>query len=52
VELAIKYIASGRYPFPLMATHRFGLEDVDLAIRSVGGQGAPAAVHVTVLPWS
>lgn len=52
VELAIKYIASGRYPFEIIATHRFGLTDVDLAIRSVGGQGAPDAVHVTVFPWS
>jgi threonine dehydrogenase-like Zn-dependent dehydrogenase len=52
VELAIKYIASGRFPFDLLATHRFGLADVDLAIRSVGGQGAPDAVHVTVFPWS
>ena len=34
-----------------MAMHSFGLADVDLAIRSVGGQGAPGAVHVTVLPW-
>jgi hypothetical protein len=34
-----------------LATHRFGLEDVDLAVRSVGGQGVPDAVHVTVMPW-
>jgi threonine dehydrogenase-like Zn-dependent dehydrogenase len=52
VDLAIKYIASGRHPFNLMATHRFGLAEVDLAIRSIGGQGAPDAVHVTVFPWS
>jgi len=52
VELALRYIASGRFPLHLMATHRFGLADVDLAVRSVGGQGAPGAVHVTVLPWS
>jgi threonine dehydrogenase-like Zn-dependent dehydrogenase len=52
VELALRYIASGRFPLHLMATHRFGLEDVDLAVRSVGGQGATGAVHVTVLPWS
>ena len=51
VELALRYIASGRFPLHLMATHRFGLADVDLAVRSVGGQGAPGAVHVTVLPW-
>ena len=29
---------------------RFGLANVDLAVQSVGGQGAPGAVHVTVLP--
>lgn len=51
VELAIQHIASGRSPLHLMATHRFGLNDVDLAVRSVGGQGAPGAIHVTVLPW-
>ncbi|HXP86491.1 MAG TPA: zinc-binding dehydrogenase [Bryobacteraceae bacterium] len=52
VELALRYIASGRFPLHRMATHRFGLADVDLAVRSVGGQGAPGAVHVTVLPWT
>lgn len=52
VELALRLIASGRFPLHLMATHRFGLADVDMAVRSVGGQGASGAVHVTVLPWS
>jgi len=52
VELALRYIASKQFPLHLMATHRFGLADVDLAVRSAGGQGAPGAVHVTVLPWS
>jgi threonine dehydrogenase-like Zn-dependent dehydrogenase len=50
VELAIQYLASGRYPLHMMATHRFTLNEVDLAIRSVGGVGIPGAIHVTVIP--
>jgi threonine dehydrogenase-like Zn-dependent dehydrogenase len=51
VEMALRLIASGRFPLQLMATHRFGLADVDLAVRSVGGEGSEGAVHVTVMPW-
>jgi hypothetical protein len=34
-----------------MTTHRFPLSDVHYAIKSVGGEGAPGAIHVSVLPW-
>jgi threonine dehydrogenase-like Zn-dependent dehydrogenase len=52
VELAIQRIASGKYPLQLLTTHHFGLDGVDLAIKSTGGQGLPGAIHVTVLPWN
>ena len=52
VELALHHLASRRFPIDLMTTHRFGLAEVDYAIKSVGGQGAPGAIHVSVLPWT
>jgi threonine dehydrogenase-like Zn-dependent dehydrogenase len=51
VELAIQYLSAGKYPLHLMSSHQFGLDNVDLAIRSVGGEGVEGAIHVTVMPW-
>jgi threonine dehydrogenase-like Zn-dependent dehydrogenase len=50
VELAIQRIASGKFPLDLLCTHAFGLDGVDLAIKSTGGTGMPDAIHVTVKP--
>jgi threonine dehydrogenase-like Zn-dependent dehydrogenase len=51
VELALRYIASKRPPFAPSGDASVRIGYVDLAVRSVGGQGAPGAVHVTVTPW-
>ena len=50
-ELALAQLASKRFPLELVTTHRFGLKDVDLAIKSVGGEGVPDVIHASLMPW-
>ena len=50
-ELAVRQLASGRYPLGELATHRFGLSQVDRAIRAVGGEAGEDVVHVSLMPW-
>ena len=50
-ELALQQLASDRFPLDLITTHRFGLKDTDLAIKSVGGEGEEGVIHVSLLPW-
>jgi threonine dehydrogenase-like Zn-dependent dehydrogenase len=51
VELGLQMLATHKFPIDLITTHRFGLSEVDYAIKSVGGQGAADAIHVSVMPW-
>lgn len=51
VEMALRVIASGKYPLDEVTSHRFGLRQVDDAIRSVGEERAPDVIHATVGPW-
>jgi threonine dehydrogenase-like Zn-dependent dehydrogenase len=51
VELALAQLASKRFPLHLLTTHEYGLEDVDTAIRAVGGEVGNGVVHVSLLPW-
>jgi threonine dehydrogenase-like Zn-dependent dehydrogenase len=50
-ELALEQLASKRFPLELVTTHKFGLKDVDLAIRSVGGEGVKDVIHASLMPW-
>ncbi|HKN96250.1 MAG TPA: alcohol dehydrogenase catalytic domain-containing protein [Pseudonocardiaceae bacterium] len=49
-ELALAQLASGRFPLDRLTTHRYGLADVDRAIRSVGGEFGDDVVHVSLFP--
>jgi len=50
-ELALQQLTSSRRPLQKVTTHTFGLTDVDLAIRSVGGEGIPDVIHASLMPW-
>ena len=50
-ELALQQLASHRFPLEKVTTHTFGLADTALAIKSVGGEGAPGVIHVSLMPW-
>jgi threonine dehydrogenase-like Zn-dependent dehydrogenase len=50
-ELALQQLESKRFPLEKVTTHTFGLKDVDLAIRSVGGEGVPGVIHASLMPW-
>ncbi|MEJ0024035.1 MAG: hypothetical protein WDN76_11835 [Alphaproteobacteria bacterium] len=51
VELALRAMASGRYPLEIMSTQVVGLADVDMALRAVGGETSRDVIHLTVAPW-
>jgi threonine dehydrogenase-like Zn-dependent dehydrogenase len=50
VEKALSLIGSGHHPLELMATHSFGLEEVDRALRLLGERWDPSAIHINVTP--
>jgi threonine dehydrogenase-like Zn-dependent dehydrogenase len=50
VEMALRTIASGKYPLHEMCSHKFDIKDVDLALRTASGEGLPDPIHVSVVP--
>lgn len=50
VELALQLIAANRHNVQAMSTHVFGLDGVDLALRSLAGDGVEGAIHMTIDP--
>jgi threonine dehydrogenase-like Zn-dependent dehydrogenase len=50
-ELALQQLASQRFPLERITTHTFGLREVDLAIRSVGGEVIDDVIHASLMPW-
>jgi threonine dehydrogenase-like Zn-dependent dehydrogenase len=50
VEMALRTIASGKYPLHELCSHKFGIHDVDLALRTASGLGLPDPIHVSVVP--
>jgi len=51
VEMALKAMTMPRYPLHLLSTHVVGLDEVDAALRTIGGEDQREAIHITVAPW-
>jgi threonine dehydrogenase-like Zn-dependent dehydrogenase len=52
VRLALELLATDRYPFELLNSHTFGLDQVDEAIRTAGGRELGPSLHVVITPGS
>ena len=52
VELALDLMARKTVDLSVMSSHHFGLDEVDHALRLVGGELPESSIHVTVLPWN
>ncbi len=50
VSAAIRLLESTKYDFQAMCTHSYGLGEVAEALETLGGEGAPDPIHITVRP--
>ncbi len=49
-ELALDQLASRRFPLERLATHRYGIDQVDHAIRVLAGETEEDAIHISLMP--
>ncbi|MEV0066331.1 zinc-binding dehydrogenase [Amycolatopsis sp. NPDC050768] len=49
-ELAVDQLASRRFPLEKLATHRYGIDQVDHAIRVLAGETDEDAIHISLMP--
>ncbi|MET7991955.1 alcohol dehydrogenase catalytic domain-containing protein [Amycolatopsis sp. NPDC005232] len=49
-ELAVDQLASRRFPLEKLATHRYGIDQVDHAIRVLAGETEEDAIHISLMP--
>ena len=49
-ELALEQLASRRFPLEKLATHRYGIDQVDHAIRVLAGETEEDALHISLMP--
>ena len=49
-ELAVAQLASRRFPLEKLATHRYGIDQVDHAIRVLAGETDEDAIHISMMP--
>lgn len=50
VRRAIELIESDRFPLAQLCTHTYQLSEVERALCTLGGEGDPNAIHITVVP--
>ena len=42
---------SEKFPLDLISTHVVGLNEVDRALKIVGGEAQEKSIHITIEPW-
>jgi|tagenome__1003787_1003787.scaffolds.fasta_scaffold20964899_3 2-desacetyl-2-hydroxyethyl bacteriochlorophyllide A dehydrogenase len=50
LKKAIRLVESNRHSLDLLATHKFSIDETDLALRSIGGEGVANPIHISVVP--